>query len=114
MIKKVKNREKEKFLYEIEETIQGIEDQGRSINQRKEQQVWFIDEDLAKLLKLHKDLDKDKPYLQGRPSEERCVILDEEVKLLWKKIVAYVYYGNSERNPRNNAVEALNKVKTQI
>jgi hypothetical protein len=64
-------------------------------------------------LKLHKDLDKDKPYLKGKPSEERCVI-QEEVKLLWKKIVAYEYYGNSERNLRNKAVEALNRLKTQI
>ena len=33
---------------------------------------------------------------------------------VWKKIVAYGYYGNSERNLRNKAVEALNRLKTLI
>jgi hypothetical protein len=80
MIKTVQGKEKEKFLYELEETIQGIEDQGRSLSRRKDQQVWFIDEDQGKLMNLHKELDEAKPYLQGKPSEERCVILDEEVK----------------------------------
>ena len=48
MIKTVQDREKEKFLYELEESIQEIEDQGRSLGQRKDQQVWFIDEDQGK------------------------------------------------------------------
>ena len=116
MFKTVEKREKEKFLYELEEAIQiqGVEDQGRSLGQRKDQQVWFIDEDQGKLMKLHKDLDKEKPYLQGKPLKERCEILEEEVKLLWKKISAYEHYGNSERNLRNKAVDELNKAKKFI
>ena len=82
MIKTIKNKEKEKFRFEIEEIIQSIEDQGRSQSQRKDQHVWLIDEDQGKLLKLHKDLDKAKPYLRGRPSEEKCVILEKEVEAL--------------------------------
>jgi hypothetical protein len=61
MIKTIKNRESKKFLYEIEETIQGIEDQGRSLSQRKDQQVWFIDGDQGKLLKSNQKLEEDKP-----------------------------------------------------
>ena len=83
MIKTTKSRESEKFLYEIEETIRDIEDQGKALGQRKNQQVWFIDEDQGKLMKLHKELDEAKAYLKGKPSDERCVILEEEVKLLW-------------------------------
>jgi hypothetical protein len=92
MIKTIKSRESEKFLYEIEETIRDIEDQGKALGQRKNQQVWFIDEDQGELLKLHKDLEQDKPYCKGRQSDEKCEILEEEeVKLLWKKIRVYKY-----------------------
>ena len=114
MIKTVDSREKEKYLYELGETIQEIEDQGKALNQRKDQQIWLIDGDQGKLMKLHKELDEVKPYLKGKPSEERCVILEDEVRLLWRKISVYEHYGNSERILRNQAVDELNKVKTKI
>ena len=65
-------------------------------------------------MKLHKELDEAKPYIKGKPSTERYVILDEEVKLLWRKVSVYEHYGNSERNLRNKVVEELNKIKAKI
>ena len=65
-------------------------------------------------MKLHKELDEAKPYLEGKPSKERCTILEEEVKLLWKKVSVYEHYGNSERNLKHKAGEELKKAKAKI
>ena len=61
MIKTIDSRGKEKYLYELGETIQEIEDQGKALNQRKDQQIWFIDGDHGKLMKLYKELEEVKP-----------------------------------------------------
>ena len=98
-IKTIKSRESEKFLYEIEQTIRDIEDQGKALGQRKNQQVWFIDEDRGKILKLLQKLEY---------SEEKGAILEKEVELLWKKVSVYEHYGDSERKLRDKAIEALN------
>ena len=114
MIKTVDSREKEKYLYELGETIQEIEDQGKALNQRKDQQIWFIDGDQGKLIKLHQELDEVKPYLKGKPSQENCVILEDVIKLLWREISVYEHFGNSERTLRNNAVDELINVIAKI
>jgi hypothetical protein len=58
-------REQEKFIFRLGEAIQEIEDQGKALKQRKDQQIWFIDEDHGKVLKLHQKLDKDMPQYKG-------------------------------------------------
>ena len=52
--------------------------------------------------------------MKEKPPEEKCVILEDEVKLLWKKISIYFHYGNSEINLRNKAIDELNKAKKFI
>ena len=38
-------KEQEKIVYGLKETIKEIEDRGKALKQRKDQQIWFIDED---------------------------------------------------------------------
>ena len=58
-------REQEKIVYGLGEAIQEIEDRGKALKDRKDQQIWFIDEDHGKVLKLHQKLDKDMPQYKG-------------------------------------------------
>ena len=100
---------KEKLRYEIEEVAHCVGSQGDSCKQRKDQQIWFIDEDQGKIMKMHKKLEKNMPQMIGRASEKKCVILEKEIELLWQKVVVYETYGNSERELRIKAVEALER-----
>ena len=65
-------------------------------------------------MKLYKELEEVKPYLEGKPSEEKCIFLEDAVKLLWQKIIAYEHHGHSERRSRNKAVDELSKAKKFI
>ena len=45
-------REQEKLVYGLGKAIQEIEDRGKALKQRKDQQIWSIDEDQGKVVKL--------------------------------------------------------------
>jgi ligand-binding sensor domain-containing protein len=57
-----------------------IGSQGETAKRQKDQKIWLIDEKQGELLKLHKDVQAKLPHLQGRPSREKCVILEKEIR----------------------------------
>ena len=89
MIKALATKETIRYEDEVEEVGNMIGIQGDAAQRKKDQKIWFIDEEQDKRLKLHKDLQKNMPYLQGGPSREKCVILEKEVDVLWKKVRIY-------------------------
>ena len=48
-------REQEKLVYGLEEKIKEIEDRGKALKQRKDQQIWSIDEEQGEAFKVHKN-----------------------------------------------------------
>jgi hypothetical protein len=104
-------REQEKIVHDIEDTIKDIEDQGRVLKDRKDQQIWSIDEEQGESLKVHQELDKNTSITKARYYQDKCCALDKDIDLLWRKVRAYEHYGDIERNLKNVAIFELTKAK---
>jgi hypothetical protein len=107
-------REQEKLVYGLEETIKEIEGRGKALKQRQDQQIWSIDEEQGESLKVHQNLDKNMSITKTRYYQEKCEALEKDIELLWKKVRAYEYHGDIERNLKNMAVDELTKVKDKL
>ena len=107
-------REQQKIVYDIEETIKDIENRGKVLKDRKDQQIWSIDEEQGESLKVHQTLDKNTSITKTRYYQEKCEALEKDIELLWKKVRVYEYYGDTERNLRNMAVDELNMIKEKL
>ena len=81
---------------------------------RKDQQVWSIDEEQGESLKVHKALDKNTSITKARYYQDKCFALDKDVDLLWKKVRAYEHYGDIEKNLKNVAIFELTKAKNKL
>jgi hypothetical protein len=92
-----RTKEPEKLKQEVENITQEIEDRGKALKQRKDQQIWFLDEEQGSILKLHQKLDKEWPKNRDQYYEEKSKTLEKEVELLWKKIRVYEQYREEER-----------------
>ena len=81
---------------------------------RKDQQIWSIDKEQGESLKVHQELDKNTSITKARYYQDKCFALDKDIDLLWKKVRAYEYYGDIERNLKNIAIDELTKVKDKL
>jgi hypothetical protein len=98
-------REQQKLVYGLEEAVKEIEDRGKALKHRKDQQVLSIDEEQGAALKVHQTLDKNTSITKGRYCQEKCEALEKDIELLWKKVRVYEYYGDAERNLRHKAAD---------